>query len=817
MEYNWTKIREKMFAYCNNAFQENSITLTSEEIHEAIGLFYNFVNFSVPYGQIKGIGKEMLNNLQGACVDNIGDLSQLKLIASLEDPFMKKIIVLCGLDTYNNVSDLTQMPLLKIIGLWSRRIPEFDQTNIETYKGNSDGSYILGMTILTRNHVHQSPNWDDSEVTRRLKYVISFYIFLVYKLKSQLLSNKPELAKQDVNFFEENPENALLYDYISYGSSSVEIKKRYVRTYVEHQLYRTGSIEEQALLNTMQDFSDKSLKEEAAKRILTELTREEKVKIVKHVPKTFSLSDEENTRIHDAEENYNLALQSYNTSMSDILSRYGLTVPVNTIGSLLMDYLSAQYNYDIEEAIGDSSKIEREDYKSFIKKLEGIGCPVIQSGDLYKELLLLNRDNDILVRISAGRAFRRISNPDQFNEYFRKADRTVWIDTQILLYLLCYNENYSQYDNHLYKTALALFRYSSNTQYFHFKVANFYVNEIIYQLHQALLLISVVDMPFAKKYNMSRNVFYQHYRQLSGTDSLPEGVDTFADYMEDNFSLNTDDAYAQDFSNIARGVVESKFDDFDIKIESVPQQDPNDISNSEQILKRVSTSEGITPKQGKPLSNDALMGVSLFKHNEEQKPIFITLDSCFEPYRVQYMQRYRRGLAFNWHLFSPSAFVNHMDFIDFKVNVDNFTDDLISIVETDEVKDKTLTVIDRINKFLDIPHISKGTRKKYIAWVEELFQTQEFSYKPETSSQESVSPNVIRFLDAQDIVFSYFHDQKNNLKQFQEMLVVEERFKNYIGFLKEFVSEHSANREDLILKVEVELEEFANSQNKTNE
>lgn len=59
MDYNWTKIREKMFAYCSNAFQENSITLTTEETHEAIGLFYNFVNFSVPYGLIKGIGKDI--------------------------------------------------------------------------------------------------------------------------------------------------------------------------------------------------------------------------------------------------------------------------------------------------------------------------------------------------------------------------------------------------------------------------------------------------------------------------------------------------------------------------------------------------------------------------------------------------------------------------------------------------------------------------------------------------------------------------------------------------------------------------------------
>lgn len=817
MEYNWIKIREKVFSYCRNAFQESNMSITEDEIKDAIVVFYNFVNYSVPYPEIGGLGKEMIKALQGSCVDDIGNVSQLKSLASLEDPFMKKLIVLCGIDSFSNVSGLSQMRLLKIIGLWGSVIPDFDHTDIESYKGLVNGAYILGMTVLTRNKVHLSPDWDDSEVTRRLKYVISFYILLVYRNMTRLTTTEPRLAKQELHFFEENPENALLYDYISYGNSSVEIKKRYVRTYIEHQLYRLGEMEEKGLLLKMQEFSEMSLKEEAAKRILQELVKEGLIKIVKHSPKAFTLAEEEYARIHNAEESYNLALQSYNASMSEILTRYGITASVDTVSELIMNLLSAQYNYDIEEAIGDSSKAEKVDYKSLIKSLIREGCQEAKANDLYKELLVLNRDNDILVRISAGRAFRRISNPDQFNEYFRKADRAVWVDTQILLYLLCYNEDYSQYDNPLYKTALALFKYSKTNSYFHFKVANFYINELIYQLRQALLLISIVDMPFAQNTNLSRNVFYQHYRQLRENDGLPDNVESFADYMEDNFNLYADDAFALDFSSIARGVVESKFEEFNIKIETVPLQDQNDISNSEGIFISVSSIDGASPKQGKTLNNDAWMGVSLFKHSEEQKPIFISLDSSFEPYRKLYMQKYRRGLAFNWHLFSPSAFVNHMDFIDFKVNADNLTDDLISIVETDEVKDKTISVIDRINRFLDIPHISSGKRKKYIAWVGDLFQTQEFSYKQEACSNESVPSRLIRFLDAQDAVFTYFHDQGDAVKSFQDMLIVEDRFKKYLEFLKEYASNQEETKDDLIFKVELEIENFTSTESIVSE
>ena len=83
-------------------------------------------------------------------------------------------------------------------------------------------------------------------------------------------------------------------------------------------------------------------------------------------------------------------------------------------------------------------------------KLKDLGCPVERSKDLFKELLCISRDNDVLIRVSAGRAYQTISNPERFDEYVRKADRKVWLDTQILLYLLCDNDDYAKYDHHSY-------------------------------------------------------------------------------------------------------------------------------------------------------------------------------------------------------------------------------------------------------------------------------------------------------------------------------------------------------------------------------
>lgn len=812
MDINWNKIKEKLRRYCTSAFAENRIVLTPEEVEEDIDVFYNFVGLSLPYPEIGNIRNEMLYGLQKACIDEVGEVSPLKTVATLFDTYMKKLICYADLASFESIREKMQMDLLKIFGYWGMIIPSFDENTIENLKGNADARYLLGMTILTRNKVHNAPIMDDSEVTQRLKCVIAFYVYLIHKNKQALLRKKPELAKQELHYFENNVENALLYDYISYGNSSVQIKRRYVSTYAKHQLYRKSPLSEEELLSKMLSFSENTLKEPAAKRLVVELENNKDITPTSTRPKQYCLTDRERERIHDAEDNYNLSLNSFNASMSEAILRYGIRVKVEDMTRLLMDYLAAQYNYDIEEAIGDIENVEKPSYKTFAAKLKDLGCPSEKCKDLFKELLNISRDNDVIVRVSAGKAFRRISNPDQFNEYVRRADRKVWLDTQILLYLLCHNDDYAKYDHPIYKTAMALFRLPPGHDNFHFKVAHFYLNELTSHLRQALLLISIVDLPFTKGRNMSNNVFYRHYRKLHDTEGLPEGVDTFADYLEDNFHVIEAEAFDSDYENIAEGVIEAKLADFNIESEWEDQQSPKDMKASEDVFKSLAKSNNVmVPKSGKTLVNDAWMGLCLFKHNEEQKPIFITMDNQFEPYRRQYIDRYKRGASFNWHLFSPAEFVNHIDFINFKVNADNLTDSLISIIETSEMKDKTINVIDSINRFLDIPNMTDGQRRKYVTWVNELFQSEEFAYKSGKTKNDDLPDGIIRFLDAQDGVFTYFSEKNDeSVKDFQRMLQVEDNFKIYLEVLSSYVSTETANMKDLILAVEGNLENFLN-------
>ena len=798
--------------YCKVAFPECGINLTDEELEEDIIIFNNFINVPVSNIEIGSLRHNLMEALQKTCVEEIGNPNNLQNISLLIDTFFKKLLPFVGKEPFASVRGDSEMRLLKKSGLWGTSIPKFEEVDINSFKGNQNGMYILANANLTRNAVaHTAPAWDVSQVTYNLRYIIALYIFVIHSFKTDLLAKDSTLSKHDEQYFDENEEFALLYDYFSYGNSSVEIKKRYVSTYAKHLLYRLKSILEVELIEKMIKFSEGSLDDYASKRIISEMNDLGEIELVKHQPRTFGLTSNERSRIQEAQENYNNSLQRYNTSMQGVLKKYGVTAPLDEINSYVMSHLESQYNYDIEEAIGDACKAEKEDFKKLIEKLKKAGCPDDKGTELYKEILSINKDNDIIVRISAGRSFQNISDPQKFDEYVRKADRDVWIDTQILLYLLCNNDDYQTYDHPFFRTAMSLFKQPRANAQFHFKVPQFYRNEVRYQLKQALLLISVVDLPFAKDKKMSQNVFYRHYCYLRDNDGLPQDIETFSDYMVDNFNLSEEDAFDEDYKTILNEVIRDKFREFKISTEYIDPVSLSDISVSEKLFDQAAKDEGLIPKQGRPLRNDAFMGVFLFANSNEQKPIFLTLDNCFEPYRKLYVKKYIKTGAFNWHLFSPSAFVNHLDFINFRVNSDNLTDDLISMIETSEFKNKTLNVIDQFNRFLDIPHITSNQRKKYIKWVSSLFQTKEFSYKPE-SYKEEASPNIMRFLEAQDSVYSYFSDQKDdNIKNFQLMLQNETLFYDYISLLKDFAQSTEASKEDLYMKVEIKLDDYLES------
>lgn len=796
------------------AFAENSIAITDSELDETVLIFLNLIQLNTGQYSLNGMSAQMMPALQDALIERIGKINSLQTLSTQFDAYAKKLLIVTRIDTFNNVSSLTMMPLFKKLNIIVP-VPLIDLTNIETYKGVSSGTYIFGTAYFTRNQVHNSPEWDFVEIVRRLRYVIALYILVTFKKKQQLLSHNPDLNKIKTQVYGDNKESQTAYDIISYGRPSNMIRNQIVNSYILHQIYGENQLQVSEVVARVTKFSDGTIKENAIKRIINNLFSNKSLEYADNSKTVLKLTDSEETRLRELQEAYNDSLNLLHTEIDTIIAKYSLNVNAGELINVFGFFLENNFNLDVLEGCDvETDMTASSNYIDLLEKIKNFGCDDDCAELVFKEILETCKRNDVLVRISAGRVFSRISNPDQFDNYIRSKGRSVYMDTQILLYILCVNDEYPDSDSIFYKIAKNILELKSTNKSIHFKVSSHYLSELIHQLKQAIYLIQFTEIKHLPDIPISTNVFYQYYYHLSKNNKLPEGVDTYRDFIEDMFSIGEEEAFSSDYEQIADGVVRSILeDDFDIEVEQTPRFESDKLQLAQKLFEKVIKDNYYDPKPPKALLNDSLEILVLFeKEHEGPDPVFLTWDKAFAPMRKAYKERYKRGYAsLFFHLFSPSRFLNHVDLIDFKINSNTLTDDLLSIIETGNFKQPTFSVIDTINKFLDIPNIGVDQRKNYIKKIQRAVYNDNIFPYGQTESDQSNVENKKTFTYVSQSLFNYYKDKGDgSTKNYRNMLLNENAFDKFMNIIVEYLkSDNTINDTTNVAKsVDVLIENF---------
>lgn len=225
------------------------------------------------------------------------------------------------------------------------------------------------------------------------------------------------------------------------------------------------------------------------------------------------------------------------------------------------------------------------------------------TNDFFKELLGLCVGSDFIVRIGASKVIGKLSNPEQFQNYIKNKNRTVYLDTQVVLYLLCLGYlNNTGYENIYYKTVEELYGFTKQNLNIHLKFVKPYLSEVAYQLKLALMLIPFEDFDQSK---YSRNVFYQFYQHLKKSDHLRETDENFGQFLKNFLLVNEDDAYDVDFDDIVLSNLTGVLKYFDVEVEIIPFYEERDRAIT--VLENVLRNNSHNPKPHLVLGNDALM------------------------------------------------------------------------------------------------------------------------------------------------------------------------------------------------------------------
>lgn len=733
----WGRIKNVIKIYCKNAFIEQNIAITEADIDDSIDIFYNLLNIKVPYAMLNGLGRTVLPALQESCCDNPGSLSSFLVIKTQVDSILKILLINTGKKTYSDVTGKGTKQLFiwtDIIPTYTMQDPRLTPVIVDSYRGRSDGLYLFAYTDYCRNEVHESPDIDTSTITYGLKHILSFYVFLINMLKTELLSSHPEYAEKSFLQITDAKGERMYYDFMNYGQAANAIKNRFINSFVFETLY-SSEVKKSELIDRMLRFSKNSLRLSSAERILDRLKSNNRIVI--SLTNDVSLSIEERNRLNEAYANYAERIHDFHRQLDGFITEYSLTCDTPTLFDAVKSFFENNFNADFIEISDDIEIDDANELHILSDKLRKFGCPDATITDAIVSLLQICKNNDILVRLGMSKLYSKISNPEAFEQYASSSNRKVYIDTQLALYGICVNLDFGHSENKRFISIKNLLSATLGNDNIQLILSRHYLSEVSYHLKQALLLIPFADRYDIYKKEISSNVFYRYYYELRDKDHLPDNINSFADFLYEAFGFEESDAYSSAFWESATSILEEiMYDDLGVFIERIPTYSEDQIKKASDIFTGLFTEN--KSKSDLTLKNDAIMGLHLFATPiDEPEPFFLTWDSMFCSFRKKYIQTYKRTKHLYWHLFSPMKFVNHIDLLNLHIDINHLSDDILTMIETEEYKNHTSRIIDKFSKILDISGIDVDKRRKYIRLInEEIFNEQDFPNIIESENDE---------------------------------------------------------------------------------
>ena len=739
MNFEWEKIKGKLTGYAARELNAcPGVSYDTDRLTHAADILLNVISTRSGYAELDDLDKTLLPALQDAFVRNIGQVSPLGAIAEQLPFFLKKVIVLCKVKAYNDIRRLPLTELYLALNMapgFHYGVKPFEHHTADEYAKEADAVYVFAKTLEVYNQIGHTPDWDDADVTQRLRVCMAFYMHVVLTMMSELTARHPDLLKTKVAGVDvAGGDGKLLYDFICFGKSVNEARNTYLKAAVSQYLKNEGARTAEQLYEGMTDDVRAAMTLRGFERTLEKFVTAGALNKTEDMPRLYDLTAAERKRLDDSAHDYNTNLTLFMNRLDMWLDGRGLTDKREKILGILKTYLDKSIADNINEAIaprtGDRQSMY---YADALNSLMQCGVPQDQTKDVFRELVSLTRDNDILIRLAIARSIFKYSNADRLSDYAAKPHRTVFMDTSLLLYVICNKETYGQWQDASARLARSIMELRDNYRELHYEVNPWYIKEIAYQLKDAYLLMPFIDALGEEKVKSS-NIFFNHYRDLKKADELPLGVDDYPAYLENMFRMSYDRVYSHDFLETAEryvtGILEG---DNGIDIARIPSEVSQLYPRSADTMKQVIEKNRGTlrPKNYLQLRNDAYMGLLLFEGFYPAEPIFLSSDKTFGPYRQRYRELYHNDRADCWRLMGPAQFVNHMDLINLKIDDTAITNDILMQIESENFKARSKTIFDAISHFADIPNMDLAQHKRIVQLAYEKLVASEFDNEVE--------------------------------------------------------------------------------------
>lgn len=765
---NWIKIKRELTNNLKKPFG-NSQNPVFNNFDEGLDLFYQIVLLKSNIPTLDGTTKTIIPALQDAYISKRGELNSLNTLANQLEAYLKKIIYIKDEIDYSNNLYKSLAPLMEELGLsnvmtnkGNTKYPIlFSESTLPSYRGQDEFVEFLCSAYIIRNQVHNSPDWDLIEVATNLKSIMIVYVYATLQHFSTLkLKINNYLNQKTENYLFSDEKTKILYNFITYGNSTIEIKQQLITSFILHHLSKSDAESITNLSEVCNDGFSTNADFSFFKGLLQRLSHQGRVICLDKKEGIYSLTEIEKKKIKSANEDFNFREQILIIDIKEELNKYDLIDICEEVILKLKELFEKNYNLDISEIYDNSNNNDSvNSCKEFLDYLNIKINDRVKVESLFFSLLLICEQNDFLHRISLGNVFAEISNPSGIQNYIRVAKREIYLDTQIIIYALCVWYKTTDYDNVYYRITKDLLKLKEDNSNVRLYVSTLYINEAAFHLKEALLLIPFEDLNIFKIASSS-NVFFRFYLNLKEKDELGENIESFGDFLKE-FDLHYDDIYESDYLQIASELIVKFLENLGIETIEIPRLDREPAA---EIIKGIIKSKA-KPRQETTVNNDAIMLTYLStKNNHEVEPLFITWDTIFYDARKKYFDKFR-GCEL-WHLFSPGKLLNHISLLEFEVNPESLTKDFYSILYSSDLQSKAENIMDSLTTLLDI---DKEDRRKYINKLKEFSKKYVFSGERENDISDQEQNQPIEILISK---LTSHYKNRRNVHSFEDLKLI---------------------------------------------
>lgn len=615
-------------------------------------------------------------------------------------------------------------------------------------------------------------------------------LLATYLDKPDFFNSKNKLIEILGNFFTSAPsefsENDKLYfDLIHHNSNSNELKEQFIHAFILNEFFicTKASLGKVEISQRLEDEFNLQNSDYYCEKVLQTLLT--KTKIEKVGGSGYKLSTDERRNLENIKKDSDLLEKEFLSKLQLIISRYNSKVEIRILVDKLYKIFKKSNEIDLNEINenydGTGAQSEVHELYTYIKDsfLEKEDVSVFT-----KEIFELCSINDFIIKVSAGKLYKELINSTEFDNYARRMQKEIFLDTPVLIYLLMVMKDPDfEYENYRFQIAKNLFSFiQTSDEIAVYNTIEPYMIELADYVSNTIKLIPIYDSGLLESLGGSSNEMVNFFVEVK-FQGLFNG--SFEEFIAD-FGISINRVKTDQKNEYLQQYLIKLFKDNHINVDEVHKYDTDYKTRAEyqrvsQTLGEIYSRTEINRKP-RSLKFDSLLFMHIYQLDELTDPTVLTWDNTFKDFRSEYQSK-NPNLRY-WHLFKPGKYLDHISLLRFRINGRAISNEILAMIETEfEIVKGVRKLADLLSSIIDLRSASGTKLTRGLAEMRDLY-VYEINKEDETKEIDSADSLPMDEIIATVIDYYTKHEGEFTLENFSLALKDDEAVEEILQLLK---------------------------------